>query len=174
MLLAIIIIALLLSSFFSGSETIFLSTSKVKLEILFQKGVKGAKLVKGFIIKPESFIITALLGNNISLVVYSSVFAIYLERYFTDFVVILISAMIALLFAEIIPKAIGWEFSNRLIFNIALPLRFFQLLFTPFNWMLNKISSFLLSLFKIKNKEGIPFLTKKDVEIFIQGPLNFL
>lgn len=165
---AIIIIALLLSSFFSGAETIFLSTSKVKLEVLYRKGVKGAGLVQNFISKPESFIITTLLGNNITLVAYSSVFAIYLEHYYTEFVVIIISSMIALLVAEIIPKAIGWEFSNRLIFKVALPLKFFQLLFTPLNWMLNKISSYILSLFRIKDKGGVSFLTKKDVESFIQ------
>ena len=173
MQVAIIIVVLLLSGFFSGSETIFLSANKIKLEALFHKGVKGTKFVQHFISKPESFIITTILGNTISLVVYSSVFAIYMkQQQYAEVVVILLSSMIALLFAEIIPKAIGWELSNRLIFKVALPLKFFHILFTPLNWMLNKISSFLLKLFRMKENENIPFFTKKDVEIFIRESEN--
>lgn len=168
MQITVIIIALLLSFFFSGSETVFLSTSKIKLEVLFHKGVKGAKLVKNFITKPEAFIITTLTGNNIALVIYSSFFAIYLDQYYSELVGIIISAMIALLFAEIIPKAIGWEFANRLIFKIAFPLRFFQILFAPLIWVLSRISTILLNLFRIENKESVFYFTKKDMEIFIK------
>ena len=168
MQILIIIIMLILSSFFSGSETIFLSTSKIKLEIIFKKRKRGSSLVKNFINNPETFIITTLLGNNITIITYSSILAIFLEKHFSETSGILISSLIALVFAEVIPKAIGWEFSNSLIFKIAPFVRFFQILFSPLIWLLHKISSFIINIFKIKNNDNVYMLTKKDMQSFIQ------
>ncbi len=164
----IIIIALILSAFFSGTETALLSTSKVRLEVLIRKGKKGAHLVKQYVDNPESFIITILVGNNITIVLYSSIFAIYLDSHFSKFTGILISAVLALLVAEIIPKAIGWEFANRLTFKVAPLLKFFQIIFTPINFILEKLSRLILSLFRMKDQKVKSILTRKDLETFIK------
>jgi len=165
--IAIIIIALIISAFFSGSETIFISASKVKLEILSRKKTLAARAVKVLTARPELFIITTLLGNNITNVTYSSVFAIFLEHHFSKITVIIISSSIVLIIGEIIPKAIGWEFSNQLVSKVALPLRFFQYIFSPMIWVLNYISTRLLSIFKIENNKGLTYLTRKDVQAII-------
>lgn len=164
----IIIIALILSCFFSGSETIFLSSSKIKLEVSFRKKRKYSNLVKHLVNNPEAFIITTLLGNNITIVTFSSIFALHFEYRFSELWSIIISSMIALVFAEIIPKATGWEFANRLIFPIAPFFRFFQIILYPLSWGLNHISSFILFFFKTGNtNQSLYRLTSKDVEMFI-------
>lgn len=164
----IIIIALTLSAFFSGTETALLSTSKVRLEVLIRKGKKGAHLVKQYVDNPESFIITILVGNNITIVLYSSIFALFLDEHFSKFTGIIISSVLALLVAEIIPKAIGWEFANRLAFKVAPLLKFFQILFTPINIILEKLSRLILSIFRLKDQQVKSILTRKDLETFIK------
>ena len=164
----IIIIALLLSAFFSGTETVLLSTSKVRLEVLIRKGRRGTHLVKQYVDNPESFIITILVGNNITIVVYSSIFALYLDPHFSKFTGIVISSVLALLVAEIIPKAIGWEFANRLTFKVAPPLKFFQILFAPISLILERLSRLILGIFRMKDQKVKSILTRKDLETFIK------
>ncbi|MBD3289323.1 DUF21 domain-containing protein [candidate division KSB1 bacterium] len=164
----IIIIALVLSAFFSGTETVLLSASKIRLEVMLRKGRKGAHLVKQYADNPEAFITTILVGNNITIVVYSSIFALYLDLYFSKFTGIVISSVLALLVAEIIPKAIGWEFANRLAFKVTPPLKFFQFLFAPITFFLEKVSRLILGIFRMKDQQVKSILTRKDLESFIK------
>ena len=69
--LLIIILSLILSAFFSGMEIAFISANRLKIELDNKKGGYKAKLLAYFAKKPEWFIGSMLLGNNISLVVYS-------------------------------------------------------------------------------------------------------
>lgn len=166
--LLLIIISLLLSFFFSGTETIFLSSSRIKIEILFRKGVKGAKLVKQFVAKPESFIITTLLGNNIVNVAFSSIFTVYLQHQFPDYVIIFLSSFIVLVFGEIIPKAVGWELANHLVIKAAFPLKFFEMLLAPLVQILTRVSSMILNVFRIEETQVVPLFTKNEIEALIQ------
>ena len=67
----IIIIALIFSAFFSGMEIAFISANRLKIELDNKTGGYKAKLLAYFAKKPEWFIGSMLLGNNISMVVYS-------------------------------------------------------------------------------------------------------
>ena len=66
-----IIFSLVCSAFFSGMEIAFISANRLKIELDNKKGGYKAKLLAYFAKKPEWFIGTMLLGNNVSLVVYS-------------------------------------------------------------------------------------------------------
>ena len=71
MLLTIIFISLCLSAFFSGREIAFIASNKLKLEIDKNTGSFISKMISRFTKDPSNFIATMLVGNNISLVVFS-------------------------------------------------------------------------------------------------------
>ncbi|MBN2009401.1 HlyC/CorC family transporter [candidate division KSB1 bacterium] len=165
--LIVIIIALGFSFYYSGSETVFLSSSKVKLEVLIRKGKSGGALVRRYVNDPESYIITTLLGNNIAVVTFSSVFVLHYEHELSHIMTILISSGIALILGEIIPKAIGWEIASRLMFVVTPGIRASQVVFMPLIFFLRQISSLILALFQAEQADQVAYLTKKDMEMFI-------
>jgi putative hemolysin len=158
------IVAIILAGYFAGAETVFLSASRIKIEILFRRKVKGIQRVYSFVKKPETFIVTALVGTNLSHVIFSSLIGLLLRDSFADFIIVLISSSLLLIFSEIIPKAIGWEFANNLIIRTAQLLNFFKILFFPINVLLTSTSNFLVKRFRVPDDQRMgDILTRKDI-----------
>ena len=161
----LIILAIILSAFFAGTETVFLTASKIKIEILHRRNVKGIKKVYSFIKNPEAFIVTTLVGNNLSNVVFSSLIILVLKDSFDEFFIVIFSSMFLLIFGEIIPKAIGREFSNQLIIGSARILMLFKILFAPICTLLTSISHFFLKKFNLRTEQKVEnILTRKDIK----------
>ena len=133
----IIIIALIFSAFFSGMEIAFISANRLKIELDNKTGGYKAKLLAYFAKKPEWFIGSMLLGNNISMVVYSWFMGFILKPLIEDlflkiswmdsaalvlFVQTLISTIFILIFAEFLPKALFRMNPNGTLSFLAVPL----------------------------------------------------
>ena len=162
---------LLLSAFFSGSEIAFVSANRIKAEARAGGDSRVSNAVRGFLKNPESFLITTLVGNNLALVLYSSLMAIQLEGVVHGFwssrlsagVAIevstiatqtLIASVFVLFFGEILPKSIARQAANKTIFLVALPLKAFYYLLLPFNKVSGWVSLSLLRLFGQKQESG--------------------
>ena len=113
--IAIIVISILLSAFFSGMEIAFISANKLHIELEKKKGNFISNILAKITNKPSKFITTMLVGNNIALVIYSYFMGKFLIRFlpiefFSDFTILLlqtiISTIIILITAEFLPKAI--------------------------------------------------------------------
>src|SRR5665647_2407734 len=78
--LIIIAITLIASAFFSGMETAFVSSDKLRLELDKSKSLLNARIINKFLKTPGQFIATMLVGNNIALVVYSLSIAGVLDK----------------------------------------------------------------------------------------------
>ena len=160
----LLLIAILLSAFFSGVETVLLTASRIRIEVLFRRNVQGIKRVLSFIKKPETFIGTVLIGNNFSNVIFSSLIVLLLRESVADFFIIMISSSLLLTFGEIIPKSIGWEFANPLVIRGSQLLNFFRIIFFPLNFLLVHISNSLVRRFHISNEKKVEdILTHKDL-----------
>ena len=135
--LVIIIAMLVLSAFFSGSEIAFVAANRLRVEVKARRGGFVGQRVHGFIENPATFLTTTLVGNNIALVVYSTLMAFYLSKPLHDVyaglgatsqeVAVLatqtvIAAFVVLLIGEILPKTIMREVADRVVFVLALPL----------------------------------------------------
>ena len=166
--IALAILAIVLAGFFAGAETVFLSASKIRIEVLLRRKVKGIKRVYSFVQHPESFIVTSLVGTNLSHVIFSSLIVLILKESLDDFLIVIISSSMLLVFSEIIPKAISWEFANHLIIRISQILNLFKYIFYPINILLTSISNFLLKKFQVAGEKSVEnILTQKDVRTFI-------
>ncbi len=160
--IVLIIFAIILSIFFSATETIYLTASKIRIEILFRRNVKKIKSVYGFIKEPESFIVTTLVGNNFANVIFSSSIVLILKDTVNEFFIILLSSLFILIFAEIIPKSVGREYSNQLIIPVARLLKIFKLLFHPINILLNSISNFFIRKLNLGKKQKVEHILSRE------------
>jgi putative hemolysin len=143
----IILFTVLLSGFFSGSEIAFVSANKLKLEIESRKGTFLSRSISYFIHKPETFLTTTLVGNNIINVLYATLMAIFLitpvQSYYqmvtgnmpSAAMILLIQTVIAsvviMFFGEILPKALYRIHADFMVKLVSVPMRLI-------NWILNR------------------------------------
>jgi CBS domain containing-hemolysin-like protein len=170
--MAIIVISLLLSAFFSGMEIAFVSANRIYLEIEKKQEGLLARVLTKLTASPSKFIATMLIGNNIALVVYGLYMGdllmhwfesflpsgnILVKVLFSDFTLLtqtLISTLIILLTAEFLPKVLFQIYSNVLLKALAIPAYFFYLIFWPVSAFVISISDFILrTLFKTQGDE---------------------
>lgn len=160
----VIITSIILSAFFSGMEIAFVSANKMHIELEKKKEGFIAKILTKLTQKSSKFITTMLVGNNITLVVYSFFMGEFLTQllpintwnYFSVLLVqTLISTIVILVTAEFLPKAIFRIYSNEVLKFFAVPAYFFYVTFHYPSDFITAISDFVLRVF---------FRTTSDVE----------
>jgi len=141
--LVLLIICLLFSAFFSGSETAFISLQKVRVEHLIANKVSGSKRVSRMIEHPEKFLSTVLLGTNLvntAAAALATALAISLWGEHGILIATLGLTAILLIFAETTPKTIAAQHAERLSLIFVRPLELISWLFTPFVIVLSWIA----------------------------------
>src|SRR3954467_3898269 len=109
----IVLIMLVLSAFFSGLETAFLTANKLRIELLSKRNIFPAPILSFFIKNSTHYISTMLVGNCISLVVFSIFMSEILEPHLEPYIesralVLLLTTLLSTIFilitAEFLPK----------------------------------------------------------------------
>jgi putative hemolysin len=142
-------VCFVLSAFFSGSETAFISLERFRVQHLVETKVRGARRVAKMIEHPERFLPTVLLGNNLvntaaAALATAMAMSIWGEA---GVLVAAIGVTIALLiFAETIPKTLANQHAEKLSLLLVRPIEIISWLFTPFVTILSWISSSLARL----------------------------
>jgi CBS domain containing-hemolysin-like protein len=134
--IVLLVICLLLSAFFSGSETAFISIQRFRLEHLVTTEVKGAERVARMLEKPERFLSTVLLGNTLvnaaAAAIATAIAVYYLGEQWGTLVATIGLTVILLIFCEASPKTVAAQHAERLAMLLARPLQLVSWLFTPF------------------------------------------
>ena len=141
--IALLILCLLLSAFFSSSETAFISQQRVKLEHLVNTKVKGAERVARIIRRPEKLLSTVLLGNTfVNTAAAALATALAIEQWPNHGILIATIGLtiILLIFCETNPKTIAAQHGERLSLAFARPLEIISWLLTPFVIVLSWIA----------------------------------
>lgn len=180
-LLLWILVLLLLSAFFSGTEIAFVTANKLGIEIERDKGTRRSKIIAGFYENPKAFLSAILVGNSIVLVLCTYTIVRVMEPWllhlippvFLRFLVIaVVAAMIILLLGEFIPKIIFRLFANRSLLMVAYPMYFFQKLLRFPAWILLSFSNFLLKyIFGTPVSATDDAFTRLDLQDFVEGSL---
>ena len=173
-----------LSAFFSGSEIAFVVANRLRVEVLARREGLVGPLVRDFLQNPSTFLTTTLVGNNIALVVYSTLMAVYLspplEALYggvglapatVDILVLttqtVIASILILLIGEILPKSVLREAANHAVFYLAVPLRITYYLLLPMVKLAALSSSLLVKLFRAEADTFAQFI-RRDFEVIIQ------
>ena len=152
----IIILAIILSAFFSGMEIAFIASNRLMIELDRKQGVFGSGILKIFTNNPGQYIATMLIGNNTAIVMYGLVFSrllspkldIYLDSEILILIInTLISTALILLVAEFLPKTIFIISPNFFLKILSIPTFFFFVLFYPVSKFTLAISNLFIRVF---------------------------
>ena len=140
-----VFVLLLLSGFFSGSETAMTAASRARLYGWEKEGNKRAGLVNKIREKKERLIGALLLGNNLVNILASALATSVFIKLFGEAGVVfatLIMTMLVLIFAEVLPKTYALHHADRMTVAIAPVIRVVVWLFAPIaelvNWIVRK------------------------------------
>jgi len=142
--LILFFICLLLSAFFSSSETAFVSLQRIRVEHMLDTKVKGAKRVSKMLKQPEKLLSTILLGNNFvntAAAALASVIAVSIWGERGVIFATIVVTILLLIFAETTPKTLATQHSERLSLIFARPIEIISWVFTPFVIALSWIAS---------------------------------
>jgi putative hemolysin len=138
-------VCLLLSAFFSSSETAFISLQRIRLEHMLSTKVKGAERVSKLIQRPGKLLSTILLSNNLVNTAAAALGAALAIRLWGEEQGLLIATIgvtiLILIFSETTPKTIATQHNERLSLLLARPIEVISWLLTPFVIVLSWIAS---------------------------------
>jgi CBS domain containing-hemolysin-like protein len=169
--LSLLFICLLLSAFFSGSETAFFSLNSLEKDLLKKKSTgKKAKFLSRMLEHPEQLLITILTGNMFVNFLFASVVDRVVEHRIPvnpSLYSIIISTFFVLIFGEMIPKNISIRHA-RPVTALMLPfLNFLHAAFTPIRFVLMGIERGIITFLTGK----IP-LEEEDIHVVMKSALN--
>ena len=167
-----IIILLVLSAFFSGSETALTASTRSRLTGLRMKGKTKAKVAIELLNKKESLIGAILLGNNLVNILASALATSLLIKLFGNtgvaYAVIIMTALIVI-FAEILPKSYAIANAEKLALLVSPILKPLVFVLAPITWVMEKIVFSLLSFVGIKHDKNSRSISVEDE---IRGTVN--
>ena len=137
------IACLFLSSFFSSAESALISMPRLRVRYLQGTGVKRADELARILGKPERFLATVLLGNNIANIGAATLGTLMAVAAFGTHWGPLVATIgvtgIVLVFGELLPKTVAVHHAEKLALNYVYPIRAFELAFLPVVVLLDKI-----------------------------------
>ncbi|MCK4809333.1 MAG: DUF21 domain-containing protein [Candidatus Omnitrophica bacterium] len=160
---------ILLQGFFASSEIAFISSNMLKLRRRKKKD-KKALFAYQLLSNPEKFLATALVGTNISLVISSTLatnLLIDLDIPRSNLWITFLFTPVIVIFAELIPKNIGRYYREELSIKTAKIFKFFNNIFSPFVYTIEKASIFLVKLILGKAKRRSFFVTKEEIKALV-------
>ena len=144
--LALLVVCLGLSGFFSASETAFIALPRARLMHLVRNRRPGADRVSHIIQRPERFLATVLLGNNLVNTAAAALATVLALNLITNQGLSVLAATAGvttflLLFGETVPKNIAWRRSEKVAFAVSRPIRLVELTLSPMVTLLQLFST---------------------------------
>ena len=150
--LIIIVICVIMSAYFSATETAFSSFNRIRVKNMAEKGDKKAKLVMNLAEDFDSLLSTILIGNNIVNILGTSLatvlFVNWLGNEAGPSVATAVITVVVLIFGEISPKSIAKETPEKFAMFSAPILRVLMVILKPFNFLFAQWKKLLSLIFK--------------------------
>lgn len=157
----VIVILVLLSGFFSGTETAYSCANKIKLKSMVMLGKKNAKAVHTFADQNyDKLVTTILVGNNIVNLTASALGTILFAKLLNDAaysatVSTAVLTVIVLLFGEITPKYFASVYPEKFCFIFYPFIQFFYWILMPLSKIFDLYKAGIAKLFKLKKDETV-------------------
>ncbi|MCE7537019.1 HlyC/CorC family transporter [Aliivibrio fischeri] len=145
-LLAILIV---ISGYFSSSETGMMSLNRYRLKHLSNQGHKGAKRVEKLLSRPDRLIGLILIGNNLVNILASAIATILGMRLYGDLGVAIatgVLTLVILVFAEVTPKTLAAMYPERVSYSSSIVLNVLMKLLSPLVILVNLITNGFLKI----------------------------
>lgn len=163
--LAVVVVLLLMSALFSGSETALTAASRARMHALESEGDESAKRVNKLLEHPERLISTILLGNNLVNIMASAVTTSLLINLFGEvgvFYATILLTIIVVVFSEVLPKTYAIAYPDRIALLVAPTMRVLIIVLRPAVFLIETIVSFILKLTPTKVDDAANILAAHD------------
>ena len=154
-LLSLLVVLLLLSAFFSGSETALMSLNRYRLRHKAREGHRGARIAEQLLSRPDRLLGLILLGNNLANFSAASLVAVIAFKIGGQPAVAigtLFLTLAVLIFSETAPKTLAALHPERLAFPAAMIYYPLLKIAYPVVWLINAASNGILLLFGVRDK----------------------
>ncbi|SFI41786.1 HlyC/CorC family transporter [Nitrosomonas sp. Nm34] len=157
-LLVALFLLLILSGFFSLSETSMMAINRYRLKHLAKQGHRGARLTTQLLVNTDKLLGVILLGNNLLNTAAATLVAVIISMFFAHNDLALLIGTIGvtlaiLIFSEITPKVIAAAYPEKIALPASYVLTPLLKIFYPVVWFVNLFVQGLLILFRLKLKE---------------------
>jgi len=170
----LLIIFFLLSFFFSGIETGFVTLDRFKLE-QESKNDKRKKGLLEYIQNSDRIFGTVLIGNNISNVIIASLATVLFKEsgIISAKTGTIIVTVLVLIFGELIPKTIFRDYAEKLVYLFYPLFNLIYILLKPLVYLVSLFNDFLKRRFNIAEYDSYHFFTKDDVALILAETADY-
>ena len=155
-LIALLIVCLIGSAFFSGIEIALAKVNKTRLARAAEKNDKRAIRAMSFVDNYNDTITTILIGNNLVNIAASSMASVLFASIHpenSELIATIVVTIAILTFGEVLPKAIATSYAYNVSTFFSFPLRIFQVIFSPITFVVKKILNGFINLLS-KSKDN--------------------
>jgi len=156
--IGIIVCCLIMSGYFSATETAFTSLNRVRMKNLAGAGDARAKKVLDLEEKYDNLLSTILVGNNLVNIALTSVATLMFVDLFGSYgatISTIVVTIVVLIFGEISPKSLAKESPEKFSMFSAPFIHFLMVMLKPVNWIFAQWKKFLAVMFKADDSRGI-------------------
>ncbi len=164
-LIIILVIMVVVSAYFSASETGMMTLNRYRLRHLSKQGNRAARRVEKLLRRPDRLISLVLIGNNLVNILASALATIVGIRLYGNAGVAIATGVltfVVLIFAEVMPKTIAALYPERVAFPSSVLLAPLQKIMLPLVWLLNTITRGLMRLCGIRGNVHRSDAVSKD------------
>jgi putative hemolysin len=175
-----------IQGFFAASEMSLVSQNRLRLHHLADRKDSKARLILAFLSKPERFLATTLVGQNLAMIISSTLMNIlvyhistivltdikHLERYVPVASTLILFPFI-IIFGQIVPMSISRLNSYVLARWFVLPLRSMSYVLFPFVLIFSNISSFIARILGSPGRPRNPFVSREELRLLFRGEGQF-
>ncbi|WP_042959096.1 HlyC/CorC family transporter [Erwinia tasmaniensis] len=164
-LIITLIVMILVSAYFSGSETGMMTLNRYKLRHQAKNGNRAARRVEKLLRRPDRLISLVLIGNNLVNILASALATIVGMRLYGDAGVAIatgILTFLVLVFSEVLPKTVAALYPEKVAFPSSVLLGPLQVVMMPLVWLLNTITRILMRLVGISSDAVISGALSKE------------
>lgn len=151
-------VCVLLSAFFSATETAFSSVNKTRLKVLAEKGNRRARQALELNADYDKLISTILIGNNVVNIAASSIATIFFVSLLGGIgptVATVVTTIVILIFSEITPKSIAKDYPEEFAMFASPIIRVVMWVFTPLNYLFSLWKKMITRVFGGRKSAGM-------------------
>lgn len=166
-LIIFLIILIILSAFFSGTETALMSISMIKARSLVKQKKRGSETLLRLKQNPHKLLITILIGNNFANIAAASIATVVFTDLFGSSGVGIatgIMTFLILVFGEITPKSFATQNAEKISLFIARPIELLSYILSPIVKVLESITSVIRKIFGAKKEKE---LTEEELKTIV-------
>ncbi|MDR1773968.1 MAG: hemolysin family protein [Clostridioides sp.] len=168
--IGILIVLLMISAFFSASETSLMAINRIRLRTMVDEGKKGAKLVQQLTEKPGKMLSAILVGNNFANIAASSIstslFLVLFKKNAVLYSTVIMTALVLIL-GEITPKTMAANQAEKTALLVSKPIKYIVILFTPLVWIFDIITRIIFKIFHISYTGTSANVTEEDLKAMV-------